>query len=360
MSQPIGLRARAKAAIKRPLRPFARRAGRFLLNAALDEHLDQPYPHPDPAKRLTRFEQRMTRFLMTSEFTPAKHNPVRPFEKHYLLPKPTSPEIEAATGLPIPPPEVRVKGYGETTEHYLQIGQRHIRRMRAILAQHGRDLRMGDNILDLGCSCGPMIRYLHTFAEKGEVWGTDIVGDHITWAMQNLQPPFRFLMNNSAAHLPFEDRTFDLIYCGSVFSHMGETANAWLAELARILRPGGTLYATYVPKEAMWNYINHWPTLEFSQSIQKHFTREQLESDFDALVLDRSQYLHAVYDRAYFHRACATVFDVIEDRPGVYAFQHALVLSKRAPRRAKKPQALHQPEGLAVETRPVDSTPSQA
>jgi SAM-dependent methyltransferase len=53
-----------------------------------------------------------------------------------------------------------------------------------------------------------------------------------------------FATGTTAPHVPFEDRTFDLIYCGSVFTHISELAEAWLLELRRILRPGGYVYVT--------------------------------------------------------------------------------------------------------------------
>jgi SAM-dependent methyltransferase len=43
-------------------------------------------------------------------------------------------------------------------------------------------------------------------------------------------------------HLPFEDRSFGLVYCGSLFTHIDDLAEAWFAELHRVLRPGGHLY----------------------------------------------------------------------------------------------------------------------
>jgi len=42
--------------------------------------------------------------------------------------------------------------------------------------------------------------------------------------------------------LPFEDSSFDLVYCGSVFTHVSDLADAWFLELRRILRKGGYAY----------------------------------------------------------------------------------------------------------------------
>jgi SAM-dependent methyltransferase len=44
--------------------------------------------------------------------------------------------------------------------------------------------------------------------------------------------------------LPFPDGHFGLVYAGSIFTHLGELHVAWLAELVRVLAPGGFLYIT--------------------------------------------------------------------------------------------------------------------
>lgn len=47
--------------------------------------------------------------------------------------------------------------------------------------------------------------------------------------------------------LPYGDAQFDLVYALSVFTHMHEeNARAWLAELARVVRPGGLALLTYL------------------------------------------------------------------------------------------------------------------
>jgi len=45
--------------------------------------------------------------------------------------------------------------------------------------------------------------------------------------------------------LPYAAESFDVIYCLSVFTHLNETMqDAWLAELRRVLQPGGLLILT--------------------------------------------------------------------------------------------------------------------
>jgi SAM-dependent methyltransferase len=52
-------------------------------------------------------------------------------------------------------------------------------------------------------------------------------------------------------HLPFEDRSFGLVYCGSLFTHIDDLAEAWFLELHRILRPGGRLYFSVNDRHAV-------------------------------------------------------------------------------------------------------------
>ena len=49
-----------------------------------------------------------------------------------------------------------------------------------------------------------------------------------------------FATVTTAPHLPFADGYFDFAYCSSVFTHISDLADAWLLELRRIVRSGGT------------------------------------------------------------------------------------------------------------------------
>jgi len=298
------------------------------LQAYLDDFLDEPIPHADPLKRHSRFKIRMTIGLKESEFETSKHEPTRAFEPSYILDKPTNDE-PAPDGYPYPPHALYWE-FDPDRDRYLETCRGNIDQMREILTQAGSDIRPGDRILDFGCATGTMIRFLREFAESGEVWGADIWGDAITFCMQNLSPPFRFVKTTTAAHLPFEDNYFDLIYCGSVFSHLGDNADAWLFELARVIRPGGKLYLTYSAKDSLRSYLERWPDLGISIQIREAFTPEQIGSDFDMLVCNRSQYMHTVFDQGFLHNKCRARFDIVSDTPNVYTFQHGLLLEKRS------------------------------
>ncbi len=99
-------------------------------------------------------------------------------------------------------------------------------------------------VLDFGCGTGRVLRHFQTEAQKGEFCGCDIHTPSILWLSKNL-PNFHVFQNKEIAELPIESNYFDLIYVISVFTHLTATWKAWLAELRRVLRPGGILLNTF-------------------------------------------------------------------------------------------------------------------
>jgi SAM-dependent methyltransferase len=79
-------------------------------------------------------------------------------------------------------------------------------------------------------------------APEAELWGIDIWSSAILWCQDHLTPQCHFATGTMTPHLPFEDRSLDLVYCGSLFTHIDDLAETWFLELRRVLRPGGRLY----------------------------------------------------------------------------------------------------------------------
>lgn len=334
---PRGFRRRVREA----LRPYARR----LFEAYFDDYMAtraglQGSPVADPGDPYGTNRHRFALEIMHSEFADAKHNALRAFQKNFVIPKPDPKQPLYTDGFPTPPQHLWV-GYADNLELFLQIGRNNINNMRNILRQGGRDIQVGDRVLDFGCAGGPQIRNLAEFTKApGEVWGVDIDAEHVWWCMQNLMPPFKFALTSTFFHLPFEDHFFDLAYCGSVFSHMAESADAWLLELARIIRPGGRLYLTFNTTQSMKDYLQYWVEVGFSKDVRAGFTQEQIDSDFDMLVANRSPWMHSVFNQEFFLNKCRMMFDVVSVTPNAYSFQSAVLLQRRDTRRVVEPTTL--------------------
>jgi SAM-dependent methyltransferase len=135
------------------------------------------------------------------------------------------------------------------------------------LLEHFRSLgglRSTDRVLDIGCGIGRMARVLAPELQPpGSYDGFDIVAEGIAWCRRHYRAtlaPFRFehadLSNaqynpagrGSAAsyRFPYPDGSFDFAIATSVFTHLlTDAAENYIAQAARVLRPGGRLFATF-------------------------------------------------------------------------------------------------------------------
>jgi SAM-dependent methyltransferase len=116
-----------------------------------------------------------------------------------------------------------------------------IRREIADLAQ----LRAGESVLDVGCGTGTLaLEVRERLGVTGRVYGIDPSTQMIAYARQkavrrglsiNFQP-------GVVEHLAFPDRSFDVVLCTWTIHHLpGTNKRQGLAEIARVLKPGGRL-----------------------------------------------------------------------------------------------------------------------
>ncbi len=122
-------------------------------------------------------------------------------------------------------------------EFYENTGRAAYECIRGVVAHEG-----GQTILDFGCGTGRVLRW---FAAEPELHlaGCDVYAPSIAWMQANFDPAIRLYASGAMPPLPEADDTFDLIYCGSVFSHLTQWS-PWVLELRRILKPGGVLVAS--------------------------------------------------------------------------------------------------------------------
>jgi SAM-dependent methyltransferase len=92
----------------------------------------------------------------------------------------------------------------------------------------------GKRVLDLGCRSGALTRH---FLDGNDVVGLDVDAAALSKAEAlGIQP----VQANVEEPLPFEDASFDAVVAGELFEHL-QFPDALVAEVARVLRPGGVL-----------------------------------------------------------------------------------------------------------------------
>jgi SAM-dependent methyltransferase len=146
-------------------------------------------------------------------------------------------------GLDVPSRRLRVLVSGSPDlEWFLQSGREAAGAIHEALAASGVAISQQTKVLDFGCGCGRVARHWPDF--PGEFWGTDANEDLVEWCRGHLHFG-TFIENGAEPPLPVSDDVFDAVYAISVFTHLTEAAqSAWIAELARVVRPGGKVIFT--------------------------------------------------------------------------------------------------------------------
>jgi SAM-dependent methyltransferase len=141
-------------------------------------------------------------------------------------------------------PPVRVGGR-ESGEAYSHWEYETGRSLLAEYAAHFGPLG-GTTVLDIGCGLGGKTV---AYAEAGaRAVGVDIAPEHVTQSVsfalsRGAAVPF---LVGDAGSLPFRDGTFDLVVANDAMEHFTDPRSA-LAELVRVVRPGGVIYLFFTP-----------------------------------------------------------------------------------------------------------------
>ena len=155
--------------------------------------------------------------------------------------------------------------YDVEADHWWFSGKRLL--MRRLLGErlHRRDLRL----LDVGCGAGANAVEL---ASYGEVVASDRSLDALGFVRSR---GIAKVVAASAPELPFASGSFDVVTAYDIIEHVEDDAR-FLAELGRVLRPGGAL-AIHVPA---WPFLwsNHDVVLEHKRRYTRAGLRALIQS----------------------------------------------------------------------------------
>jgi ubiquinone/menaquinone biosynthesis C-methylase UbiE len=117
----------------------------------------------------------------------------------------------------------------------------HIQMGRRIIGSRQFDIRGMRSILDIGSGAGQLTGHLLTYADPDAmITCIDLSQNMLCRSKRRLHSNRPSYVTADVCSLPFADAAFDGATCGYVIEHVPDT-RAGLAEIARVLRPGGRL-----------------------------------------------------------------------------------------------------------------------
>jgi SAM-dependent methyltransferase len=142
----------------------------------------------------------------------------------------------------VPPVQLRVNVGVLTISEFFEGGQRIADNIERTLGRV-KPLAQCTDFLDFGCGCGRVSSALSERFPSLSITGCDVDEQAIRWCQEHL--PGNYVVNDAMPPAPWHEESFDVIWCGSVFTHLDEDRqDAWLSELSRLLRPGGIMLAS--------------------------------------------------------------------------------------------------------------------
>lgn len=210
---------------------------------------------------------------------------------------------------PLPPAALAFEAHGYVDAYkYRESGLRHAELLATIINRYkpGRPL----SVLEWGCGPGRIIRHLAAaLGGEVELTGTDVDRRCVEWCRAHL-PGIRFLENELAPPLPFENASFDVILARSVFTHLSEPSHfAWRDELLRVLKPDGLLLIT------TQGYFHR--TLFLTAAEQKRFDAGELVVRTGAS--EGHKWCSAFQPEAFMRNRMLSSLKVLEHRAGPVA-----------------------------------------
>ncbi len=238
---------------------------------------------------------------------------------------------------PLPAPGDREGYYGQRHLDYWLSGLRDFTLIKDRLAERGLSLSADDPIFELGAASGRVSRHFWCQGGFQNLWCSDISAQHIEWIRRFLPEGIKIFQNTILPNLPMADNLLGFVFAFSVFTHIDEYELGWIAELNRVLRPGGIAYIT-VHTERTWKRLNpdiglyNWMLGMKKNSLDIDFTEEIMAAPMPAdrfAAGDNQVYgANVFHSISYIKKTWGRYFDVIDIIDGGAEYQDVAILRK--------------------------------
>ena len=195
-------------------------------------------------------------------------------------------------------------------------------------------MRPDDRVLDVGAGFG---RHVFECARRGaRVVALDYAADEVVQTTATLGgmidagdiPEDRVsgTLRGDATRLPFDEGSFDVVITSEVLEHIQDDVSA-IAEMVRVLRPGGTFAATvpaWLPEKINWMLSDEYHAPKSPGGHVRIYSKTELAAKLRAAGLDvaGTHRAHALHS-PYWWLKCA-VGPTDEDHPAVVRYRKFL------------------------------------
>ena len=195
-------------------------------------------------------------------------------------------------------------------------------------------LRPGDHLLDVGSGFG---RHVFECARRGaRVVALDYAADEVADTAATLAAMAEAgeieadrvagALRADARRLPFADASFDVVITSEVLEHIGDDVAA-IAEMVRVLKPGGRFAATvpaWLPEVINWKLSDEYHAPKAPGGHVRIYTRTELRAKLVAAGLDLDGYhrAHALHSPYWWLKCAVGVTD--EQHPAVARYRKFL------------------------------------
>jgi len=232
--------------------------------------------------------------------------------------------------LPLPEAErrIRVHGNGDLTSFRAQGSSAFVKLDRALQKTVGKAFHDFRQVLDWGCGCGRISRYLRSL-EGGSLHGVDIDESNVEWCREHL-PFSEFSSCRVDPPMPLDSDRFDLVFGISVMTHLREVdRQAWLAELARVCSDEAVVLLTVQGASALCRSTVGSSSLALWQ--QSGMIDVGVSSAANELSPEPDRYIDCFLTHEYIRDRWSEHFEIVEILPGYIGnVQDLVVLRKRS------------------------------
>lgn len=210
---------------------------------------------------------------------------------------------------------------------YLETGYFEVLRIFKILDHFRINPRTIGSIYELGCGTARLLRHFRCI-EGVKLVGSDVNPEMIKWCQANLIG-MEFYHNELSPPLNFAaDNSFDLMIASSVFTHIPlETQELWLAEMQRVLRPGGIFICSVLGQFHASVLLDEQEIANLNTKGNFTLTSEDDQATYSTRIGGSAW--DVFQTRAEVIRVFGSYFQIVDYIPGVQDF---LVLHKPDPK----------------------------